>query len=48
MTTITRTHTDANGNTHSMTWTQRTGEDFDAFLDRVNREWAAFLASLGQ
>lgn len=47
MTTITRTHTDANGTVHTMTWTQQAGETDEAFLARVNRAWAAYLRSIG-
>ena len=48
MTTITRSYTDADGVVHTMSWTQQPGEQYDAFLGRVNREWAAYLAGLGQ
>ena len=46
MTTITRSKT-IDGTLHSQTWTQRDGEDYEVFLQRVEREWAAYCRSIG-
>lgn len=46
MTTITRTKT-VGDTTHTKTWTQGAGEGHDAFMARVDREWAAYCRSIG-